>query len=79
MQDILTKGVVNANGPSHSLLSLNGWEYLCGVLESDRSLTQRVGDGEEVDESGKSVKRGIATMLDELTTQLVLSVHHGCP
>jgi len=29
----LTKGVVNAHGPSHSLLTLNGREHLSGVLE----------------------------------------------
>lgn len=77
---MLTESVVNANSPSHSLLSLNGRKHLGRILESDRSLTQRVGDGEEVDESSRrrSVKPGI-TRLEELTRLLVLAVRHGCP
>ena len=47
---MLTKGVVDANGPSHSLLSLNGREHLCRVLESDWPFAQRVADSKEVDE-----------------------------
>lgn len=48
---MLTKGVVDANGPSHPLLSLDGRKHLGRILESDRPLTQRVSDSEEVDES----------------------------
>jgi len=48
---MLTESVVDANGPSHSLLSLNGGEHLGRVLESDWSFSQGVTDGEEVDES----------------------------
>lgn len=47
----LTESVVDANGPGHSLLTLNRREHLGRVLESDWPLAQRVGDGEEVDES----------------------------
>jgi len=49
--EILTESVVDAHGPCHSLLSLNGGEHLGGVLESDWSLSQGVADSEEVDES----------------------------
>jgi len=52
---LLTKGVVDAYGPGHSLFSLNGREHLSRVLEGDRSFTQRVADSEEVDESTKEV------------------------
>ena len=48
---MLTECVVDADGPSHSLLTLNGREHLGGVLESDGPFTQGVADGEEVDES----------------------------
>jgi len=49
--EILTESVVDADCPSHSLLTLNGGEYLGGVLESDWSFSQGVANGEEVDES----------------------------
>ena len=52
--EILTESVVDANGPSHSLLTLNGGEHLGRVLESDWSFSQGVADGEEVDESSRS-------------------------
>jgi hypothetical protein len=48
---LLTESVVDAHGPCHPLLSLNGGEYLGRVLESDRSFSQGIADGEEVDES----------------------------
>jgi hypothetical protein len=38
----LTKGIVDANSPSHSLLTLNSGENLGRVLESDWTFTQRV-------------------------------------
>lgn len=47
---MLTENVVDTNGPSHSLLSLNGREYLGRVLKSDWSFAQRVADSKEVDE-----------------------------
>lgn len=34
----LTEGVVDADDPGHSLLTLDGGEHLSGVLESDRSF-----------------------------------------
>ena len=48
----LTERVVYAHRPCHPLLSLNSREHFGGVLESDWSFTQRVADGEEVDEPG---------------------------
>ena len=48
---MLTKSIVDANGPSHSLLTVNGRIHLGRVLESDWSFSHRVGDGKEVDES----------------------------
>ena len=45
-----SEGVVDAHGPSHALLTLDGGEDLGRVLESNGTLTQRVGDCEEVDE-----------------------------
>ena len=44
------EGVVDAHGPGHALLTLDGGEHLGGVLESDGALSERVADGEEVDE-----------------------------
>jgi len=49
----LTESIVDANSPSHSLLSLNGGEHLGRVLERDWSFSQGVADGEEVDESSR--------------------------
>jgi hypothetical protein len=51
IDEMLTESVVDANGPSHSLLTLNGREHLGRILEGDWSFSQGVGDGEEVDES----------------------------
>ena len=48
---MLTKRVVDANGPSHPLLSLDRREHLGRVLERDGSLAERVRYCEEVDES----------------------------
>ena len=45
-----SESVVDANGPSHSLLTLNRRKHFGRILESDRSFTQRVGDCEEVHE-----------------------------
>lgn len=36
---VLTKGVVDANSPGHTLLTLNGGENLGRVLECDWSFT----------------------------------------
>lgn len=47
---VLTEGIVDANGPRHSLLTLDGWEDLGGVLEGDWSFTERVANREEVHE-----------------------------
>lgn len=35
---VLTEGIVDADSPGHSLLTLNGGEYFSGVLESNRSF-----------------------------------------
>lgn len=43
--EMLTESVIDANCPSHSLFSLNGWKHLGRVLESDWSFSQRVADG----------------------------------
>ena len=75
---MLTESVVDANGPSHSLLSLNRREHLGRVLESDWSFTQRVADSKEVDEPSRrkrSVILSTADILGELTRQLVQFVH----
>jgi hypothetical protein len=48
---ILTESVVDADRPSHSLFSLDGWEHFGGILECDWSLAQRVANCKEVDES----------------------------
>jgi hypothetical protein len=53
IDEMLTESVVDANGPSHSLLTLNGGEHLGRILESDRPFSQGVADGEEVDESSR--------------------------
>ena len=53
IDEMLTESVVDANCPSHSLLTLNGGEHLGRILESDRSFSQGVADGEEVDESSR--------------------------
>lgn len=46
----LTEGVVDADGPSHALLTLDRGEDLGRVLEGHRAFTQRVADREQVDE-----------------------------
>lgn len=48
---VLTEGVVDADGPGHALLTLDGRENFGRVLESDGSFAQRIGDCEEVDEA----------------------------
>ena len=48
---MLTKRVVDANGPSHPLLSLDRREHLGRVLEGDGALAERVRYCEEIDES----------------------------
>jgi hypothetical protein len=53
IDEMLTESVVNTNGPSHSLLTLNGGKHLGRILESDWTFSQGVADGEEVDESGQ--------------------------
>lgn len=50
---MLTKSIVDAYNPSHTLLSLDGREDLGRVLESDRAFSQRVAYGEEVDKSDR--------------------------
>lgn len=52
--EVLTESVVDADGPGHSLLTLDGGEYLSRVLESNGSFAQGVADGKEVDKSGKA-------------------------
>ena len=49
----LTKGIVDTDNPSHSLLTLNVGEYFGGVLEGDRPLTQRIANRKEVDEADR--------------------------
>ncbi len=53
VKTMLTKSVVDADCPSHSLLTLNGREYFCRVLECNGAFSQGVADGEEVDESSR--------------------------
>ena len=53
---LLTEEEVDGHSPSHTLLTLNGGEDLGRVLERDRTLAERVADGEEVDEPGTSAK-----------------------
>ena len=50
-----TKGVVDANSPSHTLLTLDRRENFGGVLEGNRSFSKRIGDREEVDEAIKVI------------------------
>jgi hypothetical protein len=38
----LTESIVDAHGPSHALLTLDGREDLCAVLERDWTLTETV-------------------------------------
>lgn len=54
---MLTKGVVDGHGPGHALLTLDRGEDLGRVLEGHGALAQRVGNGEEVDESVLSVRQ----------------------
>ena len=54
-----TKNVVNAHGPSHSLLSLNGREYFSGVLESYWSLPQGIAHCKQVDKSSQALVKYI--------------------
>ena len=56
---MLTECVVDADGPGHALLTLDGGEHFGGVLESDRSFSHGVGDGKDVDESNAKNKSEI--------------------
>jgi hypothetical protein len=49
---MLTKSVIDANRPSHSLLTLNGGEHLGRVLEGNWPFAQRVADGKQIDKPG---------------------------
>lgn len=66
-----TEGIVDADGPGHALLTLNGWEHLSGVLESYRSFSERVRDCEKVDEPGLRQQSSIHdfSLLADLTRQ----------
>lgn len=78
---MLTESVVDANSPGHSLLTLNSGEHFGGVLESDRSFTQGVADGEQIDESSQE-RSAIAKdhrPLDKLTIPPVQDVPLGPP
>lgn len=44
------EGVVDADGPGHALLTLDGREDLCRILKRYRAFAEGVADGEEVDE-----------------------------
>jgi len=37
---------------------LNGWEYLGGILESDRTFTERICDRKEIDEEDDGTDLG---------------------
>ena len=54
----LTKSVVDANSPSHALLTLDGGEHFSGVLEGYWTFSHRVHDGEQVYESAILVSFG---------------------
>ena len=78
MSGLITKSVINTDGPSHPLFSLNGGKHFGRILKSDRSFTQRVGNGEKVDESSRwewLAKLSIASYVI-LTRQQVLFAHH---
>ena len=45
-----TEGVVDADGPGHALLALDGGEDLSGVLECNRAFAQGIAYGEQIDE-----------------------------
>jgi hypothetical protein len=51
--NMFTESVIDADSPSHSLLSLNGGEHLGRVLEGNGSFSQGVADSEEIDESDR--------------------------
>ena len=57
---IHTEGVVDADNPCHTLLTLDRGEYLSGVLEGNGSFSKRVGDREEVDEAVMIISKGNA-------------------
>lgn len=46
----LTKSVVDAHSPCHTLLTLDGREDFCRILECNRTFSQRVCDREQVHE-----------------------------
>lgn len=45
------EGVVDAHGPGHALLTLDGGEDLSGILEGDWAFSEGVRDREEIDEA----------------------------
>ena len=74
----LTKEEVDGDGPSHTLLTLDGREDLGRVLERDRTLAERVADGEEVDEPATSASLPFLGA-SRRTRRQVQSDHHGYP
>ena len=56
MSPIHTEGVVDADSPSHTLLTLDRRENFGGVLEGNGSFSKRIGDREEVDEAIKVIR-----------------------
>ena len=49
-----TESIVDAHGPRHPLFPLDGRKDFCGILEGDRSFTEREGDSEQIHKTGLS-------------------------
>jgi hypothetical protein len=62
-----TEEVVDKDDPRHSLFSLNRREDFGRVLESDRSFSERVTDGEQVNEKydGSDLRRLASRFIEE--------------
>lgn len=48
---VLTEGIVDADGPGHTLLTLDGGEHFGRILESNGAFAERVTNREEIDEA----------------------------
>ncbi len=52
---VLTKRIVDADCPSHSLFTLYSWEDLGGILEGHRAFSERIAYSEQINKTRQTV------------------------
>lgn len=77
----LTESVVNAHGPGHALLTLNGGEDFGRVLEGNGAFAEGIADGKEVDEKSNwanlGTLRSTVRLEERKTTGQQKDAHEG--